>query len=640
MPDEIQSQVAGQARATARWNNELSKTPTDSFFENTNFSRLPDATLKDERTPEALDRSIGVFKDFFDTQMDNLTDGMNDTNVKEFKRIAEEKFSEICKSAFHGWQDRLRSGDSLGSSRHIREHMNRANEQAMKFLKSIELDATRAPIAALRKRAIEASADHVVKPQIFARKEEEGGGFNLISNPVKIENFVLSGGGGKGIGYPPAIGEMNRTGQLDGLKQVVGTSAGALTAVALSVGLSPDELSDLSNDLDMNKLLRTDEEIGRLYPQLHFEEQWQRVLGGNAEGMVHFLDRLVGDKVAAGLKAFAEEAGRVGETEAFRKYAEDGRHMKNFEQVLDRVGILKNPNYEKDRSGQMVTFSDMEMMHALAPDKFKEIRLTGFHRKRLEHGKFSERVGEVKIFNADTTPDLPVAFAARISMAHPAIASGVKLDPDLGVGGGPRFNVTGYGEDYYTDGGTGSNVPLEAVFGGDVEKATSPVEGGTDEDVARGRKLAATAVLIFDDKGKAYTTLHGPPERRNVAASALERHFGVTDEALTADREKAYRGHTFIVFHGDVGTLDVKPDDDKAHFAKASATFNMLKQINDRCNQPLMQQTETVEQAFELLSDDEKKLLLSDGPPSERGGPSEELYNMALAWDERNKSFA
>ena len=68
------------------------------------------------------------------------------------------------------------------------------------------------------------------RPQIVLTAE---GKFNLIRPAPQLENLILRGGGAKGIGNPPALIEMEKQGKLDGLKHIVGTSAGALTAMCM-----------------------------------------------------------------------------------------------------------------------------------------------------------------------------------------------------------------------------------------------------------------------------------------------------------------------------------------------------------------------------------------------------------------------
>ena len=60
------------------------------------------------------------------------------------------------------------------------------------------------------------------------------------------KNLVLEGGGIRGIAYGGALLELDSLGILPQIKRVGGTSAGAIQAALLSVGYTPDEITDIT----------------------------------------------------------------------------------------------------------------------------------------------------------------------------------------------------------------------------------------------------------------------------------------------------------------------------------------------------------------------------------------------------------
>lgn len=62
---------------------------------------------------------------------------------------------------------------------------------------------------------------------------------------AQIENLVFEGAGIRGIAYCGALMEMDKTGDLQGIKRVAGTSSGAITAGLISVGYSPQEIYEI-----------------------------------------------------------------------------------------------------------------------------------------------------------------------------------------------------------------------------------------------------------------------------------------------------------------------------------------------------------------------------------------------------------
>jgi len=66
----------------------------------------------------------------------------------------------------------------------------------------------------------------------------------------EYENLAFEGGGVKGIAYAGAITELEALGKLDSLKRVAGTSAGAITAVLLSLRYSAKEIYSIVESTD------------------------------------------------------------------------------------------------------------------------------------------------------------------------------------------------------------------------------------------------------------------------------------------------------------------------------------------------------------------------------------------------------
>lgn len=62
---------------------------------------------------------------------------------------------------------------------------------------------------------------------------------------AQIENIVFEGAGIRGIAYCGAIKVLEENSKIDGLKKVGGTSAGAITALALAIGYQANEIDSL-----------------------------------------------------------------------------------------------------------------------------------------------------------------------------------------------------------------------------------------------------------------------------------------------------------------------------------------------------------------------------------------------------------
>lgn len=71
-----------------------------------------------------------------------------------------------------------------------------------------------------------------------------------------IKNLIFQGGSVKGVAYAGSLEMLQESGfDMRQIKRVAGTSAGAITALLLAVGLRVDEVKNLINDFDFKVLL-------------------------------------------------------------------------------------------------------------------------------------------------------------------------------------------------------------------------------------------------------------------------------------------------------------------------------------------------------------------------------------------------
>jgi predicted acylesterase/phospholipase RssA len=548
-------------------------------------SKFPEGTeSKTSRTPEQFQAVMNKFADSYDALLDQLAkevvperdrDTFREQTKAHYHEIVFEAFGDACVAA--------------GTKGAISEPMARkailqANLGAQKSL--IEL------------RAAFARPD--MRPQVVAFTGTDGiSKVALIKKAPQLETLVLQGGGAKGIGNPPALVELDKhMGLLNGLNHIVGTSAGAMTAVCLASGLDAKSFQELSDSIDMNKL--KDEFWGRrsFYRDMELtsiskmDKLPTEKLGGPAGQALYIMDKATADSVSKYLKE------NLGSTQELPK-----KLATMPQEERDRINELYNQSYEvgpygvaPPRGKQMVTFKDLQILHRLEPSKFKELTLTGFDHDNKE----------TVYFNAANTPNMPVAYAARISMSIPVVFKSVKYDP--GDGKGQRT---------FVDGGVGNNVPTEPVLG---DKA------GRNLGLTR----ASTLLMCFDQGGQGHMILHGPEEKRyevgkpvsvkEKAAEAAEFRFADNPkyrDVLNADKDKIYSGgpNTFMVFHGNIGTLDLDATKEQKDFATLLSQMKSLEQINARQNQAYHEVFPSVDDAFKTLSHAEINQIRQGGEP-------------------------
>lgn len=586
------TQVGNLSHTAAAWQTQIAQSDRVADM-------LPGVSLRSSASPNGLINSQEMFKAFFQTEVDKIKGSLAGPVGPGFSEIAESGLKAIMDKTFGAMTTELLT---TGNITNAKATMQTAHAEALEVLGTLK--AVAEDVQASRSDGPGSKVPQLVKGS---------DGYNLIRSAPKLENIVLKGGGAKGIGYPGALDEMQKSGMLSDLKRVAGTSAGALTAVSLAVGQSSEKFEALSNK-NMLGLMVGGGDLKASYPELGFKNGISKA---EAMPMVQLLDKITTDEV----KDFVEglKPGALAERVDQYILANPG---KDRTEVLNRLATLSNPDFTSDRTGKMVTFNDMKMLHQLAPEKFKELTLTGWD----SHDQ------QPIVFRADDRyGDLPVIFAARASMAHPAIASGITL-PE-------RF---GHGNHAIQDGGIGSNMPSEVFYGDDRNLASMDTTGNTALQETRAR----TAVLIFDEGGKAHKSLHDPSAQsmKPKDVGLISRMVAHNDEMGVDnkyDNIKQYGAgpNAFVVAHGTMGTLSLLASDSTKSKAIQQSRDVMIEQLALRQDQAYALEVDSPAAAYAMLDASERRAIYDQGPPKLDNSMTEENYRAArdlydLAWSE------
>lgn len=260
------------------------------------------------------------------------------------------------------------------------------------------------------------------------------GRVDLTLSPPPVTQLVLSGGGAKGVAYPGVIKSLEESDALAGVRSISGASAGGLSAALLAGGMSADEFTELSNDLDLTALLNSSNavvswlqnrssQLGKWFGKFSDKVQAGFTvvprLGAKAEQM----EELVRTKVRATVLARIAESGATA-------------NLPPVQAIADKL-----------KAGGVVTFMDLQVLSRHMP-AIKELNITGT-------GTFEGR-SQLVVFNASLTPDMDIARAAHISAALPVV---FKAPVEQGHG----FQVAGE-ENTFQDGGLLLNTPVDGLY--------------------------------------------------------------------------------------------------------------------------------------------------------------------------------
>lgn len=325
-----------------------------------------------------------------------------------------------------------------------------------------------------------------------------------------IRNLVFKGGGVRGIAYLGALKYLFEHGLMRSVERVAGTSVGAVTATVVALNFDAfDTIRQLSDSLEYRRIPAGDDEIPAAQEDSDVEE-------------ANLFQRLAA-------KARTTNVARRLQC-SMRLVQEKGWYSSEYLYAWMREVIASQFSVKKD----FYTFKDFHdaSIH-LANRKFFDLHLTG--------SDISNRT--IRVFSFETTPDMEVALAVRISMSIPLFFESVPFQY-------PGTEST----QLYADGGIMWNYPI-GIF--DDERHAKKLVKGLNEE---------TLGFFL------YTAPERTPKYREVKSlvdyvGALFESLLLVQEQLVLGSEKNIGRTIFIDDEGVPMTdFDISPGDE--HYLK------------------------------------------------------------------------
>lgn len=282
---------------------------------------------------------------------------------------------------------------------------------------------------------------------------------HLVVSPLKYRNLVFQGGSVRVLGYPPALRQLvqDKLVVLDNIDTVVGTSAGAIMALALGVGFSLDEIDHLmglqNNDsltnsgleaINFRKLL-SGSVVEKLMAVKNYDwktdaDTFERLKQDH--GTVVSLMRLLAARVLDGnlrLSVLTE--------------------LKNVLKVaygaLNKDFGLCDGKLLRDTLDHLISYQYKKVSRKSVSNlTFKELSAYGIFKKMVFVG-INLDTGEEEIFSLETTPDAVVSDTARISGSIPFLFHPHRLAIK------DKYGQISYSQSLYMDAGVTGNYPIE-----------------------------------------------------------------------------------------------------------------------------------------------------------------------------------
>lgn len=292
------------------------------------------------------------------------------------------------------------------------------------------------------------------------------------NQPFKCASF--SGGGAKGAIYSGAHEAMTKSGIIDGLEAVAGSSAGAITATMIATGITNEKFKKISGETNLKGLLGEGGIVNKDGKPLL--ELMRTTIRSN------ITDYLEGKDVVGicnqRLEAITKqkvEAGTLPENERQEMLTELNKQEALLRSFIGSGGKEINDIKQKALDPQgMITFRDISLLRVIAPETFKDLVITATRRD----------TGDLEIFDSRNSPDVEIALACRASASIPIVFEPVTINGKQ-----------------YVDGGYRDNIPL-SHFNKDKKNEATDITG-SNEEVKLSKDSGRTLALAFGSGMKA-----------------------------------------------------------------------------------------------------------------------------------------
>ena len=226
----------------------------------------------------------------------------------------------------------------------------------------------------------------------------------------KITNLVFEGGGILGISYLGILDFLHHQGMLQSIRRVAGTSAGAMMACMTSLNLPYDELKTMSGTLNFKKIPQKVVQSDPPKISSAFRDQFKKVFGSDVDSVYRLI-------------------------KSFGWYSSEYLYTWMKEQISSQFNhSLKQPPY---------TFADFKNPYIHKGQRsFLDLYVVGTDISTKSS----------KVFCYETTPDMEVAKAIRVSMSIPLFFESVILN-ETGSSYRARPHI-------FADGGIMRNYPI------------------------------------------------------------------------------------------------------------------------------------------------------------------------------------
>lgn len=431
-------------------------------------------------------------------------------------------------------------------------------------------------------------------------------------------NLVLSGGGAKGVQYSGVYDALSKSGSMDNIKAIAGSSAGAISSAFIATGMSAKDFESTTKNLDLTGLLgkkgfgMINKDGTPLYDLLdntirnnisNFLEtsdikalSIQRMIDIKAEQtqIQNELDKTIAYHAECTQEAahLATQMRNAKDTRDIRAIEEQIAEFKSdAKEALNNIGDLQYQVIElrknhaqlesiskgEDKSLQdlqqkcadkgKIFFKDLSLMRLIEPKKFKDLYVTATNKQ----------TGDLKLFNAKDTPDVEIALACRASGSIPIVFQPVKID-----------GVT------YVDGGYRDNTPYNYFKKAGLQREAEEITNDKGKMAAAKSKGRTMAFVFENDESKvamysARSKISEPSKIKQFLSDICDRILSkvVGGKAYSESVKKTYENmrdrsmETASLNTKGIGTLDFKDAQKKQQYLHAAGYVQTMNYLDN-----------------------------------------------------------
>ena len=395
-----------------------------------------------------------------------------------------------------------------------------------------------------------------LKRQFFEIQNTDNG---YAINPPVHRGLVLSGGGAKGIAYSGMIRAMHERGFLKNLTHISGSSAGAMTASLLAIGMSHENITKLINQLNMiycldNKGWRiraVGERVRNVLEIIYLYQIKEHMTGleqpQTDEGIFNF--NAINQKIRMYESILQKQGIQINSLEDILTVGQSIEELDKldaaFKELPKDITDLDGKKIESPR----ITFSDLSRLRSILPEDKQHLI------KNLTVTTTNQTRNKMEYYGEDHSLGESIAEKVQISGAHPMLFT-------------PKLNEHG---EYIADGGILDNMPTLPLEQAGLEReeiVCVSIETGTQFEA----RIALAKKHTLEDVHGIYYGMDWVGEQV-FGGKILE------GDATVYNREKIfhYIGNMLFLNAGTITTTTINPTSEQ----KQTADKNGYNQTNE-----------------------------------------------------------